>query len=141
MASQIVIIRFKVHSEAPGVCGPDSKAMIWQVRSGARIWVAPHATVTATGSGTEGPVITDEPGPLLVVSIVAVTISALLIWAPSFCWISSGPRLALTVRDFGRVIVSSKPDLACPQADLGAGARSLARGSSGRAHAASGHWQ
>ena len=54
MASQIVIIRFKVHSEAlaPGVCGPDSKAMIWQVRSGARIWVVPHATVTATGSGT-----------------------------------------------------------------------------------------
>ncbi len=38
---------------------PDSKAMIWQVRSGARIWVVPHATVTATGSGTEpeGPVI------------------------------------------------------------------------------------
>ena len=59
MASQIVIIRFKVHSKAPGVCGPDSKAMIWQVRSGARIWVVPRATVTATGSGTEpeGPVI------------------------------------------------------------------------------------
>ncbi len=122
MASQIVIIRFKIHPKAPGVCGPDSKAMIWQVRSesGARIRVVPRATVTATGSGTEpeGPVITDEPGPLLV-SIVTVTVSALLIWAkilaPSFCAISSGSRLALMVlgscQGIGRVIVSSKSDL------------------------------